>query len=75
MLCRPGYLRCTTGSRSVDIPHYVVNYEAAFMDDVITAFADSYMAGETPVPCVLCNQTVKFRDLVKAARDLGACPW
>ena len=57
----------------LDIPHYVVNYEAAFMDDVIAAFADSYMAGETPVPCVLCNQTVKFRDLVKAARDLGAC--
>lgn len=54
------------------IPHYVVNYEATFMGDVIAAFADSYMVGETPVPCVLCNQTVKFRDLIKAARDLGA---
>ena len=54
------------------IPHYVVDYEATFMKDVMSAFADSYIAGETPVPCVLCNQTVKFRDLVQAARDLDA---
>lgn len=54
------------------IPHYVVDYESAFLKDVMDAFADSYIAGETPVPCVLCNQTVKFRDLVQAARDLGA---
>lgn len=54
------------------IPHYVVDYEATFMGDVMSAFADSYSAGETPVPCVLCNQTVKFRDLVQAARDLDA---
>lgn len=54
------------------IPHYVVDYEATFMGDVMSAFADSYIAGETPVPCVLCNQTVKFRDLVRAARDLDA---
>lgn len=54
------------------IPHYVVDYERNFLTDVMDAFADSYCAGETPVPCVLCNQTVKFRDLVQAARDLGA---
>jgi len=54
------------------IPHYVVDYERNFLTDVMEAFADSYVAGETPVPCVLCNQTVKFRDLVQAARDLGA---
>lgn len=53
------------------IPHYVLNYEAAFKSDVIEKFADSYVAGETPIPCVLCNQTVKFRDLMKAARDIG----
>jgi tRNA-specific 2-thiouridylase len=56
----------------IGIPHYVVDYESAFKADVIDRFADAYVRGETPVPCVLCNQTVKFRDLVKAARDLGA---
>src|SRR5262245_4309757 len=45
------------------IPHYVVDYEARFERDVMSKFADSYAAGETPIPCVLCNQTVKFRDL------------
>jgi tRNA-specific 2-thiouridylase len=50
---------------------YVLDYEATFQKDVIEKFADSYVAGETPIPCVLCNQTVKFRDLVKAARDIG----
>lgn len=54
------------------IPHYVVDYESTFLTDVMEAFADSYVSGETPVPCVLCNQTVKFRDLLTAARDLGA---
>lgn len=56
----------------IGIPHYVVNYEARFARDVITPFADAYARGETPIPCVLCNQTVKFRDLLQAARDLGA---
>jgi len=56
----------------LDIPHYVVDYESTFRQDVIERFADSYVAGETPIPCVLCNQTVKFRDLVSVARDLGA---
>lgn len=54
------------------IPHFVMDYEHNFLRDVMEAFADSYVAGETPVPCVLCNQTVKFRDLVQAARELGA---
>lgn len=53
------------------IPHYVVDYESNFLQDVMEAFAESYVAGETPVPCVLCNQTVKFRDLLTAAIDLG----
>ena len=54
------------------IPHYVLDYEAKFKDAVIEAFAQSYAMGETPVPCVECNRTVKFRDLLAMARDLGA---
>ncbi len=54
------------------IPHYVLDYESRFRDEVMQAFADSYIRGETPVPCVLCNRTVKFRDLLATARDLGA---
>jgi tRNA-specific 2-thiouridylase len=54
------------------IPHYVLNYERRFRDAVIDDFADTYLAGETPIPCVRCNQTVKFRDLLGLARDLGA---
>jgi tRNA-specific 2-thiouridylase len=54
------------------IPHYVMDYEGSFRRDVMDPFADSYVRGETPVPCVLCNQTVKFRDLMEAARGLGA---
>jgi len=57
---------------SLGIPHYVLDYEARFRESVIDDFADTYLAGETPVPCVRCNQTVKFRDLVAVARDLGA---
>jgi len=53
-------------------PHYVLNYEDNFKDSVINDFVDSYLQGETPIPCVKCNQTVKFRDLLKVARDLGA---
>jgi tRNA-specific 2-thiouridylase len=56
----------------IGMPHYVVDYEATFKTDVIDRFADSYARGETPVPCIMCNQTVKFRDLFKAAKDLGA---
>ena len=53
-------------------PHYVLDYETNFRESVIEDFADSYLRGETPIPCVKCNQTVKFRDLLKVARDLGA---
>ena len=53
-------------------PHYVLDYRRRFRDDVIEPFAAGYARGETPIPCVLCNRTVKFRDLRAAARDLGA---
>lgn len=53
-------------------PHYVLDYETNFRESVIEDFADSYLRGETPIPCVKCNQSVKFRDLLKVAQDLGA---
>ena len=56
----------------IGFPHYVLDYESRFREDVIENFADAYVRGETPIPCVTCNQTVKFRDLVATARDLGA---
>ena len=52
--------------------HYVLDHEARFRADVMEDFADSYLAGETPIPCVRCNQRTKFRDLLGIARDLGA---
>lgn len=54
------------------IPHYVLDYESRFKEQVIDDFADSYLRGETPLPCVRCNQSVKFKDLLKMARELGA---
>jgi len=57
---------------AIGIPHYVLDYESRFREAVIDDFADSYLRGETPIPCVRCNQTVKFRDLVGTARELGA---
>jgi tRNA-specific 2-thiouridylase len=56
----------------IGIPHYVLDYESRFRDAVMDDFADSYLAGETPIPCVKCNQNVKFKDLLALARDLGA---
>jgi len=54
------------------IPHYVLDYESRFKEAVIDRFAQSYVAGETPVPCVECNQSIKFHDLLDTARELGA---
>src|ERR1700686_1486406 len=56
----------------IGIPHYVLDYEERFKSAVIDRFAESYVAGETPVPCVECNQSIKFRDLLTTARELGA---
>src|ERR1700733_7089054 len=54
----------------IGIPHYVLDYEKRFKEAVIDRFADSYVAGETPVQCLECNQSIKFRDLLETARDL-----
>lgn len=59
-------------AETIGIPHYVLDYESRFRDAVIERFAESYLAGETPIPCVECNRTVKFRDLLDLARELGA---
>ena len=59
-------------AENLGIPHYVLDYEDRFRQSVIEEFADSYLAGETPIPCVRCNQSVKFVDLLKMARELGA---
>lgn len=53
-------------------PHYVLDYESRFKDQVMADFADAYARGETPIPCVRCNQTVKFTDLLQTAKDLDA---
>lgn len=53
-------------------PHYVLDYENAFREAVIDEFADSYLAGATPVPCIRCNERVKFKDLLETAKDLDA---
>jgi tRNA-specific 2-thiouridylase len=59
-------------AEKIGIAHYVLDYESRFRDSVIEEFADSYLRGETPVPCIRCNQSVKFHDLLDVARDLGA---
>lgn len=59
-------------AENLGFPHYVLNYESNFRESVMDDFADSYIRGETPIPCVQCNQTVKFRDLLKVAHELGA---
>src|SRR6201986_319668 len=58
----------------IGIPHYVLGYETRFRESVIDNFADSYALGETPVPCIECNRSSKFRDLLSTARELGAHP-
>ncbi len=57
---------------TLKIPHYVLDYESRFQAEVIDDFAAAYLRGETPIPCVRCNQTVKFRDLLETAAELGA---
>src|SRR5215211_5285414 len=59
-------------AEAIGIPHYVLDYESRFREAVIDRFADSYLAGETPIPCVECNRSIKFRDLLETARELGA---
>ena len=59
-------------AETLGFPHYVLDYESAFRAAVIEEFADSYLAGATPVPCIRCNQKVKFQDLLETARDLDA---
>lgn len=59
-------------AEDMGFPHYVLDYESKFNDAVMQDFADTYLKGATPIPCVRCNQTVKFRDLLQVARDLGA---
>jgi len=56
----------------IGIPHYVLDYESRFREQVMDDFADTYLSGATPIPCIRCNQTVKFSDLVTTARELGA---
>ena len=56
----------------IGIPHYVLDYENRFRESVIEEFADAYLAGATPVPCIRCNERVKFRDLLQTARELDA---
>ena len=78
-IARPG--SCCAGQDIYDakrvadtrgFPHYVLDYEDRFREDVMEDFADTYLAGETPIPCVRCNQTVKFRDLISRAKELEA---
>jgi tRNA-specific 2-thiouridylase len=56
----------------LNIPHYVLDYESKFKEAVIEDFVETYLQGETPLPCVRCNQSVKFKDLLKVAKDLNA---
>ena len=59
---------------TIGIPHYVLDYEARFREAVIDRFTQSYLDGETPIPCVECNRSIKFRDLLETSRELGRHP-
>lgn len=59
-------------AESLGIPHYVLNYESKFKESVMDDFVETYLAGQTPIPCVKCNQSVKFKDLLQTARELSA---
>ena len=59
-------------SDQIGIPHYVLDYESRFKEQVMEDFADTYLSGATPIPCIRCNQSVKFSDLLRTAKDLGA---
>lgn len=59
-------------AESMGIPHYVLDYENRFRQEVMDDFVSTYLAGETPIPCIKCNQSVKFRDLLSMAKDLNA---
>ena len=59
-------------AEKMGFPHYVLDYESRFRESVMEEFADAYLAGATPVPCIRCNERVKFRDLLETARDLEA---
>lgn len=59
-------------AETMGFPHYVLDYENVFKDAVIDEFADAYLAGATPVPCIRCNERVKFKDLLATAKDLDA---
>jgi tRNA-specific 2-thiouridylase len=59
-------------AEQISIPHYVLDYESKFNEEVIEDFVSTYLTGETPLPCVKCNQSVKFKDLLKFAKDLKA---
>ncbi len=59
-------------AEAMNFPHYVLDYENIFKNSVMDEFADSYLAGATPIPCIRCNERVKFKDLLETAKDLGA---
>ena len=59
-------------AEALDIPHYVLDYQERFAAAVMDEFAESYLSGETPVPCISCNQKIKFRDMLETAKELGA---
>ena len=67
---RGRYSRCKTGGRPYKYTSLRLDYETLFKQQVMDDFADSYLAGHTPIPCVKCNQTVKFKDLLSMAKEL-----